>query len=29
MSKPHLKEFKIVNRDKFPGFIDELKIKKV
>ena len=29
MSKPHLKEFKIVNKDKFPGFIDELKIKKV
>lgn len=29
MSKPHLKEFKLVNRDQFPTYIQELKLKKV
>lgn len=29
MSKAHLKEFKIVNQEKFPGYIEELKLKKM
>lgn len=29
MSKTHLKEFKIVNKDNFPGYIEELKLKKM
>lgn len=29
MSKPHLKEFKLVNQHRFPGFIQELKLKKI
>lgn len=28
MSKPHLKEFKIVNHEKFPGYVEELKLEK-
>lgn len=28
MSKPHLKEFKIVNHKKFPGFLEELELEK-
>ena len=27
MSKPHLREFKLVNINKFPGYIEELKLK--
>ena len=29
MSKAHLKEFKIVHQEKFPGYIEELKLKKM
>lgn len=29
MSKAHLKEFKIVNQERFPGYIQELQLKKM
>ncbi len=29
MSKPHLREFKMVNASMFPAFIEELRVKKV
>lgn len=29
MSKPHLREFKLVNSEQFPTFIQELRLKKV